>query len=71
MSLGRTDRNMNSLIMSCKITRAYIYIYIYAARNARSGLQRARSKFTLSSSRVSYPRSYLDITIGPLTHLAT
>jgi len=40
---------------------------IYAARYARSGLQRARSKFTLSASRVSYPRSYLDT--GALTQL--
>lgn len=44
---------------------------IYAARNARSGLRRARSKFALSASRVSYPRSYLDITAGALTHLTT
>jgi len=29
MSLGRMDRNMNSLITGCKITRTYIYIYIY------------------------------------------
>lgn len=43
---------------------------IYAARNARSGLRRARSKFALRASRVSYPRSYLDITAGALTHLA-
>lgn len=45
-------------------------IYIYAVRNAWSGLRRGRCKFALSASRVSYPRSYLDITAGALTHLA-
>lgn len=65
---GHTNRNTNSLITGCRITRTDIYIY--AVRNARSGLRRGRCKFALSASRVSYPRSYLDIMAGALTHLA-
>lgn len=61
---GRTNRTRIHLLRAAESREC-----IYAVWNACAGLQRARSKFALSASRVSYPRSYLDITTRAVTYL--
>lgn len=58
-------RKANSFIADCRITRARIHAEfgMYALLNC--GVSGANS--TLSTSRVSYPPSYLDITVGGCT----
>lgn len=65
-------RNANSFIADCRITRARIHAEfgMHALLNSVLG-----ANLTLSTSRVSYPPSYLDITVGgehwPATSLPT
>lgn len=57
-------RNANSFIADCRITRARIHAEfgMHALLNSVLG-----ANLTLSTSRVSYPPSYLDITVGGST----
>lgn len=62
--LAFVGRNANSLIADCRITRARIYAEfgMYVLNCGVPG-----ANLTLSTSRVSYPPSYLDITAGGST----